>query len=138
MTIGRTEARHEQSAGIHALPPETVLARLLEGQRFAAARVTPALPALAAAAEAVAAALDSGRRVAYAGAFRSFGRIVIIEHEDGWATLITGLGRLGVSTGDELIQGSPIGVAGSNDPRITVELRHGGRPVDILPLVARG
>jgi septal ring factor EnvC (AmiA/AmiB activator) len=77
-------------------------------------------------------------RVAYAGAFRSFGRIVIIEHPDGWATLITGLGRLGVSTGDELIQGSPIGVAGRNDPRITVELRHGGRPVDILPLIAGG
>lgn len=76
-------------------------------------------------------------RVAYAGAFRSFGRIVIIEHDNGWATLITGLGRLAVKADDSLIQGSPIGVAGGGEPRITVELRRNGQPVDILPIVSR-
>lgn len=77
-------------------------------------------------------------RIAYAGAFRSFGRILIIEHEDGWTTLVTGLGRLSVKAGDELIQGSPIGTANGGDARITVELRRNGKPVDILPLVSRG
>lgn len=76
-------------------------------------------------------------RVAYAGAFRSFGRIVIIEHDNGWATLVTGLGRLGVKADEELIQGSPIGVAGDGEPRITVELRRNGQPIDILPIVSR-
>jgi len=76
-------------------------------------------------------------RASYAGAFRSFGRIVIIEHADGWTTLVTGLDRLDVRAGSQLIQGSPIGVAGGGDPRVTVELRHGGVPVDILPLVSR-
>ncbi len=77
-------------------------------------------------------------RVAFAGPFRSYAGIVIIEHDNGWSTLITGLGRLGVKPGTELIQGSPLGAAGGGDPRITVELRHLGQPIDILPIVIRG
>ena len=68
MAIGRTEAQHDQAVGIHALPPEAVLARLLDSQCAAAARVASALPALAAAGAAVAAAFAAGRRVGYAGA----------------------------------------------------------------------
>jgi len=68
MTIGRTEAQHEQAKGIQRQSPAEVLARLLEGQQAAAAAVAPALPSLAAAAEAVAGAFDAGRRVGYAGA----------------------------------------------------------------------
>lgn len=77
-------------------------------------------------------------RIAFAGPFRSYAGIVIIDHDNGWATLITGFGRVGVKVGAEVIQGSPIGVTGGGDPRVTVELRHDGRPVDILPLLGRG
>ena len=63
-----TEARHERAVGIQSLPPADVLARLLDGQRHAAAAVAPAIPSLAAAAEAAAASLRSGHRLAYAGA----------------------------------------------------------------------
>lgn len=77
-------------------------------------------------------------RIAFAGPFRSYTGIVIIDHDNGWATLITGLGRLQVKVGEEVIQGSPLGTAGGRDPRITVELRKDSRPVDILPLLAGG
>ena len=77
-------------------------------------------------------------RIAYAGPFRGYAGIVIIDHDDRWATLITGLGGLTVRVGQAVIQGSPIGTADVRAPRITVELRHDSRPVDILPLVSRG
>lgn len=76
-------------------------------------------------------------RIAYAGPFRGYRGIVIIDHDNGWATLITGLGGLGVRVGQQVIQGSPIGTAEIRDPRITVELRHNSGPVDILPIVTR-
>ncbi|QEH81963.1 peptidoglycan DD-metalloendopeptidase family protein [Sphingomonas sp. C8-2] len=77
-------------------------------------------------------------RIAFAGPFRSYAGIVIIDHDNGWSTLITGLGRVAAKVGAEVIQGSPLGVADGGNPRITVELRHAGRPIDILPLLTRG
>jgi N-acetylmuramic acid 6-phosphate etherase len=68
MTARRTEAQHVHARGLQAEPPLTVLARLLDGQRHAAAAVVPALPAIADAAGAAAAALGGGHRLAYAGA----------------------------------------------------------------------
>jgi septal ring factor EnvC (AmiA/AmiB activator) len=76
-------------------------------------------------------------RIAYAGPFRGYAGIVIIDHDGGWASLVTGLGPLLVKVGEEVIQGSPIGTADGGDPRITVELRHNSVPVDILPIVGR-
>ena len=75
-------------------------------------------------------------RIAYAGPFRGYAGIVIIDHDNGWATLVTGLGALSAKVGQEVIQGSPIGTADGRDPRITVELRHRGQPMDILPIVS--
>lgn len=77
-------------------------------------------------------------RIAFAGPFRSYAGIVIIDHDDGWATLMTGLRGLAVKPGQSLLQGSPVGIADGAAPRITVELRHAGTPVDILPLAAGG
>ncbi len=78
----------------------------------------------------------SGGRIAYAGGYRGFGQIVIIDHGHGLITLITSLARLDAHVGDKVIQGSPIGHAGNDQPTITVELRRGGTPVDITPLVS--
>lgn len=77
-------------------------------------------------------------RIAYAGPFRGYEAIVIIDHDNGWATLLTGMRGLTVRVGDPVIQGSPIGIADGRDPRITVELRHRSEPVDIMPLTLRG
>ncbi|MDB5686901.1 MAG: peptidase [Rhizorhabdus sp.] len=75
-------------------------------------------------------------RIAFAGPFRSYAAIVIIDHDEGWATLMTGLRGLSVKPGQSVVQGSPIGLADGASPRVTVELRHGGAPIDILPVVA--
>ena len=74
-------------------------------------------------------------RVAFAGPYRGYGRIVIIEHEGGWATLITGLARIDKAVGDTLLQGAPLGLAESARPAISVELRKGGVPVNPLALL---
>lgn len=80
----------------------------------------------------------AGGRIKFAESFRGYGRIVIIDHGAGWTTLITGLKNLSVKVGDDVVQGSPIGRTETVNPKITVELRRQGEPVDIAPLAARG
>jgi murein hydrolase activator len=74
-------------------------------------------------------------RVVFAGAYRGYGQIIILDHGSGWTTLITSLVALDARVGDDLEEGSPIGKAGNDRPTITVELRQGSRPVDITPLI---
>jgi septal ring factor EnvC (AmiA/AmiB activator) len=74
-------------------------------------------------------------RVSFAGDYRGYGKIVIIDHGGGWVSLLTGMIGLSVAVGDTLDAGAPIGRAGSDDSRITVELRRGGRPVDIVAMI---
>lgn len=74
-------------------------------------------------------------RVGFAGDYRGYGKIVIIDHGGGWTSLLTGLIGLSVGVGDTLETGTPIGRAGSDDSRITIELRRAGRPVDIVAML---
>ncbi|KTE00278.1 metalloendopeptidase [Sphingopyxis sp. H038] len=74
-------------------------------------------------------------RVGFAGDYRGYGKIVIIDHGGGWVSLLTGMIALSVGVGDTLDSGAPIGRAGSDDSRITVELRRAGRPVDIVAMI---
>lgn len=75
-------------------------------------------------------------RVVFAGRYQGYGQIVIIEHPGGWTSLVTGLARLDVTVGETLVAGSPLGVAGvgagGDQPRLTLELRRGGEPVNPL------
>ena len=88
-------------------------------------------------------AVDSGAqivapaagRVAYAGTYRAYGNIIIIEHDAVWTSLITNLASTGVKVGDTLVQGAPLGRSGADDPTVTVELRRNGRPIDIAALI---
>lgn len=74
-------------------------------------------------------------RVAFAGPYRGYGRIVIVEHDGGWTTLVTNLGRIAATVGERVVQGSPIGTAGPGRPVLTVELRHDGAPINPLAQV---
>lgn len=74
-------------------------------------------------------------RVAYAGPFRTFGNIVIVEHDDDWTTLVTGLGSVAVAVGDRVDAGGPIGRMANRKGELAVELRRDGSPVDPLPLM---
>lgn len=73
-------------------------------------------------------------RVAFAGDYRGYGRIVIIDHDGGWTSLVTNLGRLDVAVTARVVQGSPIGLAGPGRPTVTIELRKDGTPVNPLAL----
>lgn len=90
---------------------------------------------IASAAQAAVIAPAAGR-IAYAGPFRGYGTIVIIDHGGGWTSLIAGLGAVSARVGETVAQGSPIGRAGTgDDPRVTIELRRRDRPVDMTPLL---
>ncbi len=71
-------------------------------------------------------------RIAFAGAYRGFGRIIIIEHDGGWTSLVTGLDRIDIAVGDTVIGGSPVGVTGAATQPLTLELRRAGTPVNPL------
>lgn len=74
-------------------------------------------------------------RVAYAGPFRSYGEVVVIDHGKGWLTAITNLGALGVKVGDQVARGAPLGRTGAGTSRVSVELRRNGEPVAITGLI---
>lgn len=71
-------------------------------------------------------------RVAFAGPYRGYGTIVIVEHQGGWTSLITGLAAADVAIGQALIAGSPIGRAPSQSSQIALELRRNGQRVNPL------
>jgi murein hydrolase activator len=73
-------------------------------------------------------------KVSYAGRYRSYGQIVIIEHGNGWTTLITNLAVLNVTKGQNVRQGATLGSVGAEQPEIGVELRKNGRVMDIAEL----
>lgn len=70
----------------------------------------------------------------YAGDYRNFGNIIIIEHGGGWTTLITNMASLNVKKGQKVDQKTAIGIAKNNDNEILLELRRNGRPMDIMAL----
>ncbi len=76
-------------------------------------------------------------RVAFAGRYKGFGQIAIIEHDGGWTTLVTDLAAVAPAVGDRVVQGAPLGVAGPGQPRVTIELRKDGKPVDVLAAIGR-
>ena len=73
--------------------------------------------------------------VSFAGRYRSYGRIVIIEHGNGWNSLITHLGSTQVKKGQAVSQGFVLGSAKPDAPEIGVELRKNGRVMDIATIL---
>jgi septal ring factor EnvC (AmiA/AmiB activator) len=73
--------------------------------------------------------------ISFAGRYRSYGQIVIIEHGNGWNSLITNLGNTQVKKGQAVTQGAVLGSAKSDAPEIGVELRKNGRVMDIATIL---
>ncbi|MEX0815610.1 MAG: peptidoglycan DD-metalloendopeptidase family protein, partial [Dongiaceae bacterium] len=75
-------------------------------------------------------------RIAFRGPFRGYGEILIIEHGGGYHTLLAGLGRIDAVVGQWLLGGEPVGVMGPSaggSPKLYVELRRGGQPINPAP-----
>ena len=80
-----------------------------------------------------------GGIVKFAGIFRNYGQLVILEHEGDYHSLIGGLGKIGVAVGQSIKSGEPLGNMPPNNSNgassggaatLYYELRRNGRPVD--------
>lgn len=72
--------------------------------------------------------------VAFAGAFRGYGQLLIIEHGGGYHTLLSGMSRIDAVVGQRLLAGEPVGImAPQGSPTLYVEIRRDGQPVNPLP-----
>lgn len=80
-------------------------------------------------------------QVAFAGPFRGYGQILIIEQTDGYHTILVGLSRIDGVVGQNVVAGEPVGLMGNPEngrPALYVELRRNGRPVNpVSVLTAR-
>lgn len=74
-------------------------------------------------------------KISFAGRYRSYGQIVIIEHGSGWNTLLTNLDTVQVTKGATMRQGDVLGTSGGGTTEIGVELRKNGRVMDIAALL---
>jgi septal ring factor EnvC (AmiA/AmiB activator) len=85
-----------------------------------------------------------GGRIVFAGPFRSFGRMLIVDCGGGYHFVLAGLDRLDAETGQRVAPGEAVGTLsnadGSGGGRATLylELRRGGRTVDPGSWTARG
>lgn len=71
--------------------------------------------------------------VAYAGPFRDYGNVLILDLEDDYAIVLTGSSTLIATAGQRVLAGQPVAEMGrgaSPAPELYVELRRAGRPVD--------
>lgn len=75
-----------------------------------------------------------GGKIQFAGAFKKYGNLIIIEHAKGYHSLVAGLDKINAVVGQNVSSGEPVGVlpnanAGAK-PRLYYELRHKGQPVN--------
>lgn len=91
---------------------------------------------LAAADEAQVVAPFDGR-VAFAGTFLNYGKLVILKHSDDFHTLLAGMEDIDARVGDFLLEGEPIGAMGSGEAshRLYIELRKNNQPVNPEPWI---
>ena len=78
-------------------------------------------------------------RIAYAGPFRRYGLILIIEHGGRYHTLLAGLDQIHAVVGQWVLAGEPVGIMASipeGRPRLYMELRRTGQPINPLPWLA--
>lgn len=68
--------------------------------------------------------------VIFAGSFRGYGEMIIIEHSDGYLSLLAGLGNIDVELGQMLLAGEPIGRMSAENPELYVEIRKDNHPIN--------
>ncbi len=73
-------------------------------------------------------------KIQFTGTFKRYGNIIIIEHKDGFHSLIAGLDKISTNIGDFVKSGEPIGVLPDSSliprPKLYYELRKNGTPVN--------
>lgn len=75
-------------------------------------------------------------KVVFAGPFRGYGRLLIIEHGEGYHSLVAGFDHLDSVVGQYVLAGEPVGTMGENGPKLYLEMRHDGEAINPLPWLA--
>ncbi len=69
--------------------------------------------------------------VVFAGKFRSYGNLVIIENDNNFLTILSGMNKIIISTGNEVLKGEPVAkVFVEKENQIYFELRYRGKVID--------
>ena len=84
--------------------------------------------------------------IVYAGVFRSYGQLLIINAGDGYHVLLAGLSTIDVRVGQFVLASEPVGTMAvkrkgksqDNAPVLYVEFRKGGRPINPDPWWLKG
>jgi septal ring factor EnvC (AmiA/AmiB activator) len=79
--------------------------------------------------------------VAFAGPFRGYGLLLIVEHLDGYHSLLAGLAHIHVGIGQHVRSGDlpgAMGHRGTGNLSLYMELRKNGNPINPLPWLAAG
>jgi septal ring factor EnvC (AmiA/AmiB activator) len=91
----------------------------------------------------IAAPVDA--RIAYAGPFRSFGKVLILNAGDGYYVVLAGMDRISVDAGQFVLAGEPVAQMGgisvsapaltssADGPVLYMELRKDGQTIDLSP-----
>ncbi|MEM6781088.1 MAG: peptidoglycan DD-metalloendopeptidase family protein [Pseudomonadota bacterium] len=79
-------------------------------------------------------------KVQFAGIFKNYGELIIIEHEKGYHSLIAGLDRIDIVVEQVLNAGEPVGILpkaqGGEKPLLYFELRKNGKPINPAQKIA--
>ncbi len=108
--------------------------------RFRTVTVQKGIDIAAARGEAVRAVAPG--RVVHAGWFKGYGNLVIVDHGDGYHTLVAHLESMSTAAGEDVTAGALLGTVGDTGslkgPYLYFEVRENGKPLDPGAWLARG
>ena len=80
-------------------------------------------------------------QVAYADWYKGYGKLMILDHGDGFYTLYGNLSQLGLNKGDQVSRGQVLGLAGETGSlkgsKLYFEIRRNGEAQDPLQWLAK-
>lgn len=75
--------------------------------------------------------------VIFSGPFKGYGNIIIVEHGDGYLSLLAGLGNIDCEVGQMLLTGEPVGtMPDETSAKLYVEIRKDRQPINPAPWIA--
>ena len=82
-------------------------------------------------------------KVVFAGEFRGYGQLLIIDHGEGYHSLLAGMGRIDAVIDQPVLAGEPVAIMTANNgsgagglPILYVEFRRNNHPINPLPWLA--
>lgn len=71
--------------------------------------------------------------VLFAGPFKNYRHLLIIDNGDNYVTLLAGMGSINVSVGQELVAGEPVAKMDNTNKNLYIEIRKEGIAIDPRP-----